>query len=139
MKKIADTVIELRIATRRACMCENQSDRKKSTLSLKTKVLYLVQKGLSVKDITLVLCVAKTNLAQIISSLIKDGFMLKSRAYDDRREVRLMVTGKGRKYLSDCKAAIESRFKNAYSEEESYGGALRKLDEALEVFSYIDI
>ena len=50
-----------------------------------------------------------------------------------------MVTGKGRKYLSDCKAAIESRFKNAYSDEESYGGALRKLDEALEVFSYIDI
>ena len=33
MKKIADTVIELRIATRRACMCETQAGKKKSTLS----------------------------------------------------------------------------------------------------------
>ena len=49
------------------------------------------------------------------------------------------MTGKGRKYLSDCKNVIESNFKKAFSDEESYSEAQRKLAEALEVFSYIDI
>ena len=139
MKKIADTVIELRIATRRACMCETQAGKKKSTLSLKTKVLYLVYNNCPAREIMLTLCIAKTNFAQIVAALIKDGLIVKSRAYDDRRTMRLTVTGKGRKYLSDCKNVTESYFKKAFSDEESYSEAQRKLAEALEVFSYIDI
>ena len=73
MKKIADTVIELRIATRRACMCETQAGKKKSTLSLKTKVLYLVYNNCPAREIMLTLCIAKTNFAQIVAALIKDG------------------------------------------------------------------
>lgn len=139
MEKIAETVIKLRMATRRACMCENVDGRKKSTLSLKTKVLYLLNAGCSPKDVTLTLCIAKSNLAQITKGLIGEGYLLKSRGYGDKREARYALTGRGKKYLSDCMKVIEKEFASVFSDEESYKGASEKLVNALEVFSYLNV
>ena len=138
MKKISESVIDLRIATRRACMCENADNNKKSTLSLKTKVLYLIAHGCSPKDIQLILCIAKTNLALIAAALEKQGFIVKSRAYDDRRHVTYAVTGKGKKYLASCLEIIEKSFSAAFPDKESYQAALKKLEDALEAFSFIN-
>lgn len=139
MEKISETVIKLRIATRRACMCENAENKKKSTLSLKTKVLYLISAGCIPKDIMLTLCIAKSNLALTAAALIRDGFIVKCRGYGDKREVRYALTGKGKKYLNGCLAVIEKRFKSAYSDEESYLKAREKLNDALEIFAYLNI
>lgn len=138
MKKISERVVDLRIATRRACMCENANNNKKSTLSLKTKVLYLIAHDCGPKDIQLILCIAKTNLALIAATLVKEGYAVKSRAYDDRRHVRYAVTGKGRKYLACCLDNIEKSFKEAFPDKESYDDALKKLEDALDVFSFIN-
>ncbi|MDD7157814.1 MAG: MarR family winged helix-turn-helix transcriptional regulator [Firmicutes bacterium] len=138
MKKISERVIDLRIATRRACMCENVSGKGKNTLSLKTKVLYLIAHDCGPRDIQLILCIAKTNLALITASLTKQGLIVKSRDYNDRRHVRYAVTGKGRKYLSTCLDVIEKSFASAFPDKESYGDALKKLEDALEVFSFIN-
>lgn len=45
MYELAEKIIELRLATRRACMCEGKGRSKKNTLSLKTKVLFLIGKN----------------------------------------------------------------------------------------------
>lgn len=139
MKLLADKIIELRIATRRACMCENTDNKKKSTLSLKTKILYLISKNCSPKEITLMLCIAKTNLALIAKSLIDDGLIVRHRNPRDKREISYTLTAKGKKYLNNCLEIIEDNFKNVFSDEKEYDQAVEKIDRVLETFSYISI
>jgi len=137
MKELAEKIIDVRLATRRACMCENQGNRKKSTLSLKTKVMYLISKGCSPKEMTLTLCIAKTNLALITSGLCEDGFVAKSRNPRDKREIIFTLTAKGKRYLSDCLDNIAEAFKNILTTDEEIEGATAKLDAVLEILSYL--
>ncbi len=139
MKLLADKIIELRIATRRACMCENTDNNKKSTLSLKTKILYLISKNCNPKEITLMLCIAKTNLALIAKSLIADGLIVRHRGLRDKREISYTLTAKGKKYLNSCLEIIESNFKNIFADEKEYAQAIEKIDQVLDTFSYVSI
>ena len=137
MKELAEKVVELRLASRRACMCENQDNVKKSTLSLRTKVLYLISKGCSPKEITLRLCIAKTNLALITTALVNGGLILKTRNTKDKREIIFSLTAKGKKELNDCLETIAEAFKNILTGSKEKNDAIRKIDEVLEIFSYL--
>ncbi len=105
MYELADNIIKLRLATRKVCMCEG--DAKKSTISLKTKVLALIERGLSTREILLTLMIAKTNLALLTKEMAFEGLIEKSKGESDRREVRYSITKTGTEYLNERKKAIE--------------------------------
>ena len=137
MNDLAEKVIELRLASRRACMCENQDNNKKSTLSLRTKVMYLIRKGFSPKEISLKLCIAKANLALITSALAKDGLIVKSHKSKDKREISFDLTAKGDRALDECLETIAQAFKNVLTGTKEKNDAIKKIDEVLEIFSYL--
>lgn len=61
--------------------------REKNTLSLKTKLLFLIERGLSSREILSALAIAKTNLAALTKELANDGLIQKrgTRATDARK------------------------------------------------------
>ncbi|MFR6641335.1 MAG: MarR family transcriptional regulator [Christensenellales bacterium] len=67
-------------------MCEGDGGVKKSTLSLKTKLLFLIERGLSSREILSALAIAKTNLAALTKELASEGLIEKTRDARDRRE-----------------------------------------------------
>ena len=105
MHELADEIIKLRLATRKACMCEGSKN--KSTISLKTKVLSLIQRKVSTKEILLTLLIAKTNLALLTRDMVDEGLIVKTKSETDRREVVYAITDKGTAYLNERKRAIE--------------------------------
>ncbi len=136
MYDIADKIIELRLATRRVCMCES-AQSKKSTMSLKTKVLFLIERGNSAKDIIWNLNIAKTNLALLTSSLERDGLITKTQKLRDKREKNYTLTDKGIKYLSERKEIINSLFKTLITSESDLEDAVSKIDEVLDLLSFV--
>ena len=105
MYELADSIIKLRLATRKVCMCEG--DAKKSTISLKTKVLALIEQNYSTKEILLTLMIAKTNLALLTKELAIEGLIEKNKGESDRREVCYSITKYGTEYRNERKKAIE--------------------------------
>ena len=82
MYDLAKGIIALRLATRRACMCEGKGQTKKNTLSLKTKVLFLIAEGCSPRDIIACLMIAKTNLALLTRDMATEGLIVKTKIMD---------------------------------------------------------
>ena len=136
MYDIADKIIELRLNTRRVCMCEGEKN-KKSTITLKTKVLFLIAQGLSTKDIILSLGIAKTNLALLTSSLSDEGLIIKKQKIDDKREKSYTLTEKGKQHLVSVKEKINLAFKTLITNDEEYDDAISKIDEVLSLMSFI--
>lgn len=108
MYDLAKGIIALRLATRRACMCEGKGQTKKNTLSLKTKVLFLIAEGVSPRDIVACLMIAKTNLALLTRDMATEGLIVKTKGATDHREVVYSLTEQGRAYLEERLAAIEA-------------------------------
>lgn len=135
MYDIADKIIELRLATRKACMCEGSCN--KSTLNLKTKVLFLIDKGYSAKDIIATLSIAKTNLALLTSALEKDGLIKKIQRARDKREKAYYITEKGETFLYERKRVINDSFARIFSDDEQFDDACAKVDEVLSLLSFI--
>ena len=136
MFDIADKIIELRLLTRRVCTCEN-SEKGKNTMSLKTKILYLIDKAFSTKDIIACLGIAKTNLALITTSLANDGLITKTQKTRDKREKSYALTVKGMDYLDERKEVINNAFKNVLTDEEDFESAVEKFDEILKLLSFV--
>lgn len=136
MTDIANKIIELRVALRRICMCES-SEKGKSTLSLKTKVLFLIEKGLSSKDIIATLNIAKTNLALITNSLAENGLITKRKKSRDRREKAYLLTDAGEDYLNECRENINSLFKSVITSDDDNDDACNKIDEVLNLLSFV--
>ena len=136
MFDIADKIIELRLITRRVCMCEN-SEKGKNTMSLKTKILYLIDKAFSTKDIIACLGIAQTNLALITTSLANDGLITKTQKTRDKREKSYALTVKGMDYLDERKEVINNAFKNVLTDEEDFESAVEKFDEILKLLSFV--
>ena len=75
---ISEYIVKLRIATRSATMCENVGGKNKNTLSLKTKILFLLKdKALSPSDIMSILHLSKTNLAILMNSMVSENLVSK--------------------------------------------------------------
>ena len=136
MYDIADKIIELRLNTRRVCMCEGDKN-KKSTITLKTTVLFLIAQGLSTKDIILSLGIAKTNLALLTSSLSDEGLIIKKQKIDDKREKSYTLTEKGKQHLVSVKEKINLAFKTVITNDEEFDDAVSKIDEVLSLMSFI--
>ena len=83
MDNFAKTLVKLRLATRKVCMCEADEKQKKNTLSLKTKVLFLIGEGYDTAQIISTLLIAKTNLALLTKQLADGGFIEKTKNDDD--------------------------------------------------------
>ncbi len=130
MHELAKSIIALRLSTRRACMCEGKGNTKKNTLSLKTKVLFLISEGCGVKQIIASLFIAKTNLALLTRDMAEEGLIVKTKGSTDRREVNFALTELGRAYLDERLAAIEENvgFKDSPEAEKIIEAAIMLLD-----------
>lgn len=130
MHELAKSIIALRLSTRRACMCEGKGNTKKNTLSLKTKVLFLISEGCGVKQIIASLFIAKTNLALLTRDMAEEGLIVKTKGSADRREVNFTLTELGRAYLDERLAAIEENvgFKDSPEAEKIIEAAIMLLD-----------
>lgn len=130
MHELAKSIIALRLSTRRACMCEGKGNTKKNTLSLKTKVLFLISEGCGVKQIIASLFIAKTNLALLTRDMTEEGLIVKTKGAADRREVNFALTELGRAYLDERLAAIEENvgFKDSPEAEKIIEAAIMLLD-----------
>lgn len=130
MHELAKSIIALRLSTRRACMCEGKGNTKKNTLSLKTKVLFLISEGCGVKQIIASLFIAKTNLALLTRDMAEEGLIVKTKGSADRREVNFALTELGRAYLDERLAAIEENvgFKDSPEAEKIIESAIMLLD-----------
>ena len=130
MHELAKSIIALRLSTRRACMCEGKGNTKKNSLSLKTKVLFLISEGCGVKQIIASLFIAKTNLALLTRDMAEEGLIVKTKGSADRREVNFALTELGRAYLDERLAAIEENvgFKDSPEAEKIIESAIMLLD-----------
>ena len=135
MYDLAQKIIELRLATRRACMCEGRDQSKKNTLSLKTKTLFLIDKGCSQKEIIAALVIAKTNLALLTKDMAAEGLIVKTKGTLDRREVYYSLTDNGKKYLNERLFIIEEGVKSNFVTEDGYLEAIALLEKAADIIN----
>ena len=128
MHKLAEKIIELRLATRRVCMCEGKEGAKKNTLSLKTKVLFLISKEFRPKEIIASMKIAKTNLALLTKEMADEGLIEKLKDGLDRREVTYSITAKGQEYLDTRLSSIENELSSSIASQFQYDEALALID-----------
>lgn len=136
-KSVSKSAVELRIATRRACMCERAGDKKKNTLSLESKILFLIRdRPLTPMDVIDRLQIQKTNLAALTKRMEKDGLLIK-RKTEGRREIAYEITEYGRASLDAKLNIIETNFRKFLLSEEEYAAAVDTLDSALRLLSFL--
>lgn len=134
---LSEKLVELRIATRGATMCESMSGKPKNTLSLKTKILFLLKdKSLPPVDIMTTLHLAKTNLALLTSEMAQDGLITKDKQQYDKRVIYYSITNEGKEYLNARLDIIEAALKKAFPGDE-YEKAYNALNEAVDVLSFL--
>ena len=134
---LSEKLIELRIATRGATMCESVGGKAKNTLSLKTKILFLLKdKSLPPLDLMTTLHLAKTNLALMTSEMARENLIVKERPSHDKRAIYYSITDEGKKYLDARLNTIEESLKKSFSQKE-YDAALKTLDKAIGILSFI--
>lgn len=137
MSSMAEKIIELRIATRSATMCESSDKKKKNTLSLMTKVLFLLKdRPLPPSDIIGLLQINKTNLAMMTTKLAEKGFIERRFINADKRKILLAITPSGKDYLDKKLEVIEQSCKKSFTGAE-YDEACKKIDEAKDVLSFM--
>jgi DNA-binding MarR family transcriptional regulator len=137
MEKLSEKIIQLRLATRRVTAVEGRAGKAKSTLSLKSKILFLIrQRSATPVDIMHRLGIVKTNFSLLIKQMIREGLVKKINDTADRREIRVSITEDGKKYLSTRLDIIESVCNRTFNQAE-YDEALKKLDDALSVLDFI--
>lgn len=134
---LSEKLVQLRIATRGVTMCESLNGKQKNTLSLKTKILFLLKdKDLPPIDIMTSLHLAKTNLALLTGEMARERLITKEKQTRDKRIIYYSITDKGREYLDARLNIIESTLLKAFNKEE-YDKAFQALDEAVNVLSFL--
>lgn len=136
-KTISQSAVELRIATRRACMCERAGDKNKNTLSLESKILFLIMnRPLSPADIMDALQIQKTNLATLSKRMEKNGLLIKRKSAG-KREITYEITASGLAVINSKLAIIENSFRKFLISDEEYAAAADVLDNALRLLSFL--
>lgn len=119
-------------------MCETACGKNKNTLSLKTKILFLLRnKSLQPIDLLTSLKLAKANLALLTTEMAKEGLIQKDKQNYDKRVVAFSITDKGREYLETRLSVIENSLKKAFPTAEEYNSAAKALDAATDVLSFL--
>ena len=118
-------------------MCESLAGKPKHTLSLKTKILFLLKdRSLPPVDIMSVLHLAKTNLALLTGEMAQEGLITKDKQKHDKRIIYYSITDEGRNYLNARLETIEATLAKAFKDEE-YDKAYDALSEAVDVLSFL--
>ncbi len=114
---ITDRLIELRILLNSLCDGFSQEDLSKDmTLSTKTKILFcLSQDDLGPGDIINKIGIAKSNLANIIKVMIKDGLVDSYKNVSNSKNVYYKLTENGQRKLKEYKDKL---FDNISSDAE---------------------
>lgn len=137
MKSISEKIIELRIATRKVTLCEAEG-RAKTTLSLKSKILFLLKdKDLSPSDIISALGIAKTNLTILTSSMIKDGLIIKYKKPNDQRAVFYSITQKGKEHIGKLISYIDALFDKVIDDEETKNKYINEITDIIDLISFL--
>ncbi len=113
-------------------MCEGKDKNKKSTISLKTKILFLIAEGCSPREIVNELMIAKTNLALITKDMANEGLIEKNKTSLDRREVSYSITEKGQDYLNERLRLIELNLPSPQRDED-LENAILVVEKAIEL------
>ncbi len=135
--KIAEAAVNLRIATRKACITQSEG-RKKGTLSLDAKILFLIkEKPLTPNTIIDMLDLQKSNLACLASGLEKRG-LIERHKLPARRETAYCITEAGKEYIEGKLAEIEKAFATFINDEKEYESAVETLESATRLLSFIE-
>lgn len=86
-------------------------------------VLYLIEKHdkISVKAISESLCISSPASTQLINALVKDGYVMRAASANDKRQLDLKLSAKGRKKIAEMKkrhVATAKGFFKALSDKE---------------------
>lgn len=113
---IVDNLIELRILINSACDGFSSDNLNKNlSLSTRMKILFLLEnKDLCPIDMTKSLGVAKTNLANILKSLIADNLIISYKNVDNSKNVFYRINENGLKILNEYKLKLYEYLKNNY-------------------------
>lgn len=135
---LSKKIIELRIALRRVCMCE---DGDKALLSLKTKVLFVVSQADKVSPSQLMssLKIAKPNLTALAKEMEKDGLIVRSHTLIDRRTILYSITSKGRTYLDERVRRIAEVIGTAVESPKDGERVAYNIEELLSFLSFVSI
>ena len=135
--KIAEAAARLRIATRKARITQSEG-RRKGTLSLDAKILFLIrEKPLTPNTIIDLLELQKSNLASIANGLEKRGFMERHKLFS-RRETAYHITDAGREYIETKLEEIEKSFASFIDDEKEYESAVETLESATRLLSFVE-
>ena len=136
--RISEKIIELRLATRKATMCENTGNYKKNTLNLKTKILFLLRnREMTPDEIISILLIAKPNLTILTSSMIEEGLINKEKKSTDKREISFSITQKGLSYLEKRLDYIDNIFDKVIDNEDTFNKISAEIDDLVNLISFI--
>lgn len=138
MIKLSEKIIELRLATRKATMYESNDGNKKSTLDLKSKVIFLLRnKDLSPTELTSSLLMAKSNLTILTSSMIDEGLIKKTKKKTDGREIIYSITDKGKQYLEKRLDYIDGMFSKIIESDEAAVKYEAEISDIIDLISFL--
>lgn len=133
--KLQEQIVELRILLQSVCDgFDTQQLNKKSTLTMRTKVLYVIHKYPSCPPSTLIssLGIAKSNLALLCKSLCDDGVIEATKGNRDQRNVYYTITPKGERELYEFYASMANDVKLTSREQVSME---KKFDDIIAFFN----
>ena len=137
MESIAEKLIELRLATRKACR-KNDETAKKSVLSLTDKALFLLLKRpLPPEELTDALCISNANLTHLTDKMTENGLIEKQRCETDGRCVKYSITQKGTDDIRKTVSALDDKFRMILTKESEYVSALDHINEIVELLSFL--
>lgn len=135
MENLGEKLMELRIATRSACNCEQG---KGCFVTLREKVLFLVsRKPQSPPELMERLCMVKSNLALLCNKMVEDGAIVKVKNSEDKRVISYHITEKGERELQETLKLLENKFKGVFSDEKEYAAGVEKFDALLDLLSFL--
>lgn len=119
---VTNNLIELRILLNSICDGFSVDDLSKDmSLSTKTKILFLLQeRDLGPCEMIKNLCIAKSNLANILKSMIKENLIESYKNLNNSKNIFYRITDSGQKELKDYKdklyVNIHKKFGNCETE-----------------------
>ena len=114
---LIDDLILARIALSNLCDGFSTSNSSKNNiLSIKIKILFLLdQKDLTPAELISALCIAKSNLANMLKGLIESGLVESYKNFNNSRNINYHITEQGRKELNEYKTYLGDEISNKIS------------------------
>ena len=116
-----NNLIESRILLSQICDGFSNNSSKDCTLSAKTKVLYLLEnKDLSPAELIRGLCIAKSNLANLLKSLVKEDLIISYKNSENHKNIYYRINDKGLTELKKYKETLKTNLTDVLKNEELF-------------------